>query len=314
MSTADEGKNRLLAHLAMLTFALLIAGSFAFGSLIAGEIAPAPLNAVRFLLGTAVMGVVAFGPAGNTLAVPQAPWRFIILGALLAVYFVTMFVALKITAPVATSAIFTLIPLLVAGFGLIIVGQRTGPVGLVSLIFAGMGSLWVIFRGDFGAMARFEIGPGEQIFFVGCLCYAINTPLLRRFSRGEPAMVLSFFSLAATTVWIGLYGLPEMLATNWGALPPIVWWVILYLAVFPTAVSFFLLQFASLHLPAAKVIAYGYLTPIFVIVLEGLMGHGWASLSVLMGALITVLGLLVLGLSHEHPKSGSARPKKRLPS
>ncbi|WDR07183.1 DMT family transporter [Devosia rhodophyticola] len=303
MSTTEAGRHHLLAHLAMLTFSLLIAGSFALGSLIVGEIAPAPLNAVRFLLGTTIMGVAAFGLARHRLAVPAAPWRFAILGALMAVYFVTMFIALKITAPVATSAVFTLIPLLVAGFGLIIVGQRTGPVGLLSLVFAGLGSLWVIFRGDIGAIGRFEIGRGEQIFFVGCVCYAINTPLLRRFSRGEPAMVLSFFSLAASTVWIGLYGLPDALQTDWGALSPLVWWVIIYLAIFPTAVSFFLLQFASLHLPAAKVIAYGYLTPIFVILLEGLMGHGWASLSVLAGALVTVFGLAVLGLVPERRRN-----------
>jgi len=67
----------------------------------------------------------------------------------------------------------------------------------------------------------------------------------------------------------------------------------------PTAVCFFLIQFASAHLPAAKVIAYGYLVPALVIVLEGIAGHGWATLSVAAGALVTVLGLLVLALLRE---------------
>ena len=91
----------------------------------------------------------------------------------------------------------------------------------------------------------------------------------------------------------------EILATDWPHLPPFVWWVVLYLAVGPTAICFFLIQFASAHLPAAKVIAYGYLTPAFVIVFEGIAGHGWASLSVVAGALVTVLGLLVLALLKE---------------
>ena len=96
------------------------------------------------------------------------------------------------------------------------------------------------------------------------------------------------------TIWLSLYGLPEILATDWLALPPVVWWVVLYLAIGPTAICFFLIQFASLHLPAAKVIAYGYLVPAFVIVFEGVAGHGWASLSVVAGAMVTVLGLAVL--------------------
>lgn len=296
---SDNPTQRLLAHLAMLGFALLIAGSFTLGGLIVGQIEPAPLNAIRFLIGTALMGAATFGVARHKRVMPAGLWRFALMGLLMAVYFVSMFVALKMTAPVATSAVFTLIPLMAAGLGLVLVGQRTGPVGMLSLVFAGLGSIWVIFRGDVAAIARFDIGQGELIYLVGCICYAIYTPLLRKFSRGEPAMVASFFTLLATTIWIALYGIPDLLTTDWLHLPVRVWWVIAYLAVFPTAVSFFLVQFASLRLPAAKVIAYGYLTPVFVIGLEGLAGHGWASGSVMAGALVTVLGLAVLALAPE---------------
>ena len=67
--------------------------------------------------------------------------------------------------------------------------------------------------------------------------------------------------------------------------------------VFTTAGTFFLLQFAALRLPAAKVLAYNYLTPTFVILYEGLLGHGWTSASVVAGALVTVLGLAVMALA-----------------
>jgi hypothetical protein len=55
-------------------------------------------------------------------------------------------------------------------------------------------------------------------------------------------------------------------------------------------------QFAALRLPSAKVIAYGYLTPAFVILFEGLAGHGWPAPSVFGGAAVTVLGLIVLAM------------------
>ena len=57
-----------------------------------------------------------------------------------------------------------------------------------------------------------------------------------------------------------------------------------------------LLQYASMRLPAPKVLGYGYLTPSFIIVLEGLIGHGWVNLSVVAGALVTACGLLVMAL------------------
>jgi drug/metabolite transporter (DMT)-like permease len=294
IAAADPSRQRLLAHLAMLLFAALLGGSFAFGAMAVPHLAPAPLNSVRFLLAAVVMGGFAYGVRRQRLSWPAAPWRFLVMGFLMAIYFVTMFIALEITEPVATSAVFTLIPLMTAGIAFFLAGQRSGPLVLLSLLLAGLGSIWVIFRGDVERMLGFQIGRGELIFFVGCFAYAIYTPLLRRFSRGEPALVMSFWTLAASALCITLWGLPEIIATDWLALPALVWWVVLYLAVGSTAICFFLIQFASHHLPAAKVIAYGYLTPAFVILLEGLVGHGWTSISIVMGAVVTVLGLLVL--------------------
>ena len=48
------------------------------------------------------------------------------MGALMAVYFVTMFIALTMTLPVATSAVFTLVPLMTAGTAWFLLGQRSG--------------------------------------------------------------------------------------------------------------------------------------------------------------------------------------------
>ncbi|WP_423069347.1 DMT family transporter [Devosia sp. CN2-171] len=293
---AADGRQRKVAHLAMLLFAALIAGSFTLGALTVPLIHAVPLNALRFVMAALLMGAFAFGVARHQFSWPKAPWRFGINGFLTAVYFVSMFIALTMTKPVATSAVYTLVPLMTAVTAYFIVGQRSGPAVLVSLLLAGAGAICVIFRGDLDALLRFDIGQGELIYFVGCVAYALYTPLLRRFNRGEPALVLSFWTMTATAAWIVLYGLPEIAATDWLQFDPLVWWVVLYLAIGPTAVCFFLIQFASSHLPAAKVIAYGYLVPAFVIVFEGMAGHGWASISVAIGAAVTVLGLLVLAL------------------
>jgi drug/metabolite transporter (DMT)-like permease len=289
-------RERLLAHLSMLAFSALIAGSFTSGALVVDFIHPVPLNAVRFLVASVVTGIAVFGAMRQPLRLPAAPWRFAVMGVLMAVYFVTQFVALGMTLPVATSAVYTLVPLMTAATAYLLVGQRSGPVVLFSLLLAGAGAIWVIFRGDPAALARFDVGRGELIYFVGCAAYAIYTPLLRRFSRGEPALVLSFWTLFASAVWIALSGIPDILATDWLHLPAIVWWVVLYLAVGSTAICFFLIQYASLRLPAPKVIAYGYLTPAFVILFEALAGHGLPSFSIIAGAGVTVLGLVVLAV------------------
>lgn len=292
--THATGRDRFRGHLAMFTFAALIAGSFSFGRLALPYVDPAPLNAVRYIIAALAMGIYAFGMRGHRFQRPVAPWRFAILGALMGFYFVAMFVALTMTSPVSTSAVFTLMPLLTAFFGYLILQQVVRPLVGVSLIFAGVGSVWVIFGGDLNAILAFDIGRGEVIYFVGCIGHAMFAPLLRKFDRGEPSSVSTFFILIATGLWISLYGAPGIMATNWLALPPVAWMAVFYLAIFSGMFTFLIMQFAAQRMPASKMLAYGYLVPVFVIFYEGLMGNGWVSLTVALGAFVTCLGLVVL--------------------
>lgn len=291
------GREKLLGHLAMLLFAALIAGSFSVGDLAVPHLEPAALNSLRFFLGALLMGVVAFSITGSVPPFPKQAWRFAILGALMAAYFVLMFVALKISSPVSTGAVFTLIPMMSAGFGWLFLRQTTRPIVLFSLLIAAAGAVWVIFRGDIYAIMNFEIGKGEAIFFIGCAGHAAYVALVKKFTQGEATSVFAFYSLSATWLWITLVAIPEILTTDWTALPSIVWIGIAYLVIFTTATTFFLLRYAAVRLPASKVLSYGYLTPSFIILIEGLIGHGWVSLSVMAGALVTALALAVVALS-----------------
>lgn len=294
------GMQKVVAHLAMLLFAALVAGSFSFGALAAPHMGPAALNATRFLFGTTIMGVAAFMILRGRVPAPVAPWRYGVLGILMAVFFVTMFVALQFTDPVSTGAVFTLMPLMSAFFGYIFLRQV--PTGLVvaSLLIAGAGALWVIFRGDIHALATFDVGRGEMIFAVGVAGHAAYASLVRKFNRGEPVIAFTFWTLLATGLCIAVYGAREIAGTDWSELPAVVWWSILYLSIFTTAGTFFLLQFAALRLPASKVLAYNYLTPSIVILFEGLLGHGWAGPAIAAGALVTVLGLVVLAFAPDN--------------
>ena len=82
-------------------------------------------------------------------------------------------------------------------------------------------------------------------------------------------------------------------------MPPIVWVTAVYISVFASALTFFLMRYGALRLPAAKVMAYGYVIPTVVIVLEGLSGHGWVEPPVLLGVAATVVALLMLVLNRD---------------
>lgn len=284
----------LRGHLAMLLFSALVAGSFSLGALAANAVEPAALNAVRFAIAAVVIGVVALLTKGLPRTMWQAPWRYLVLGGLFAAYFVLMFEGLKTAHPVSTAAVFTLTPVMSAVFGYGLLGQVTTRRMLLALAIGAVGALWVIFRADWQAFLRFEVGRGEIYYFWGCMAHAIYTPMVRKLNRGEAPVVFSFGTLVAGFVLLSLYGWGDILSTQWLALEPIVWITILYVAVFASAVTFVLVQFATLHLPSAKVMAYTYLVPSWVILWEIALGHGAPTGLVLIGIALTCVALWML--------------------
>lgn len=286
-----------MAHLAMVVFAAVISVSFTLGDLAAPFIHPAVLTALRFATAAIVLAVLAV-PLVNKTSMSNS-WRYAVVGGLLAGYFILMFEALRLTDPVSTSAVFTLTPIMSAVFGYLLMRQLTSGLMALALVTAGIGAIWVIFRADIDAMLGLKFGQGEQLFFVGCALHALYAPMGRLLNRGEPVVLFSFLSICGGLVVTVAYGLPHITATDWVALPPVAWAAVVYLGVFATAGTVFLLQFATLRLPAGKVMAYGYLVPVFVIVWEGLIGHGWIERKVLPGVVAILVALLVLVAERE---------------
>ncbi|MBY6003127.1 DMT family transporter [Salipiger bermudensis] len=278
----------------MLAFSALVAGSFAMGSLAAPHIAPTALNAVRFVLAALILSAVALASGKVSRASLEAPWRYLVLGGLMIAYFVLMFEGLKTAAPVSMSAVFTLTPLMAAGFGWLLMRQRMTSRMALALAVGAVGALWVIFRGDLGALLAFGVGRGEAVYFVGCAAHAVYAPMVRRLNRGEPALVFTLWTNLAGTVLLLIWGWPALMATDWAALPPIVWITIAYTAIAATAATFVLLQFAALRLPSAKVMAYTYLTPSWVILWTLALGQGVPPATMLVGVALTIAALLLL--------------------
>ena len=288
MSPASQG------HLAMLSFSALVAGSFAMGSLAAPHIAPTALNAVRFVLAGLILSGVAAASGKVTRASLEAPWRYLVLGGLMIGYFVLMFEGLKTAAPVSMSAVFTLTPVMAAGFGWLLMRQRMTERMALALAVGAVGALWVIFDGSLQEALRVGVGRGEAVYFVGCAAHALYAPMVRKLNRGEPALVFTLWTNLAGMVLLLIWGWPALIATDWAALPPIVWITIAYTAVAATAATFVLLQFAALRLPSANVMAYTYLTPSWVILWTLALGQGVPPAMILVGVGLTVVALLLL--------------------
>lgn len=294
VATAPRSDTGRGGHLAMLAFSALIAGSFSLGGQIANEIDPAALNAVRFVIAAAAVWGVLRARDGLPSGAAAAPWRYLILGGLFAIYFVTMFEGLKTAPPVASAAVFTLTPVMSAVFGWVLLRQGVTARIAVALAIGAAGAVWVIFRADWQAIWAFRIGPGEAIFFWGCVAHAVYTPLVRVLNRGEPILAFTFLTLAACAAVLLVWGAGAIVATDWAGLRPLVWVTLAYTALIASSTTVFLVQYAAMRLPASKVMAYTYLTPTWVLVWERALGQPVPPVMVLAGVGLSVGALVLL--------------------
>ncbi|HCY99323.1 MAG: hypothetical protein A3D16_08115 [Rhodobacterales bacterium RIFCSPHIGHO2_02_FULL_62_130] len=278
----------------MLCFSALVAGSFSLGAMAAPYVSPSALTVLRFALAASLVGAAALATTGLPRSAWQAPWRYVVLGGLLAAYFVLMFEGLRTAEAVPAAAVFTLTPVMAAGFGWLLLRQVTTVRMAVALVVGAMGALWVIFRADLAAALRLEVGRGEVIYFFGCIAHALYAPMVRKLNRGEPAVVFTFGMMVAGLGLLTLWGWRDVVQTDWANLPRIVWICLIYVSVAASAMTFVLLQYATLRLPAAKVMAYTYLVPAWVTLWELALGRGAPPLQVSGGVVLTVVALALL--------------------
>ena len=281
-------------HIALLFFSMFVAGTYSLGSLAAPFFDATALMALRFLFAALLMGGMIIGFYPKELRETKAHWRYLLLGTIFAVYFVALFEALKTSSAVSTGAMFTLTPFFTAGFAYLLLRQRISKYILLSLLIAATGAVWVIFRGNLDALLAFDLGRGEKIFFIGVIAHAIYVPLARMLDRGEPVTVFSFGVLAGGSLPLLLLSFPQLLTTDWNAVPKIVWVTLAYMVIFATLITFVLLQYGNQRLPGAKVMAYTYLIPSWVIVWEALLGKGVVDVGVYFGVGLTVFAMLML--------------------
>lgn len=303
--------SQMRGHLAMFIFSIFVAGSFIFGVQVANLAEPAAINSARFIIAAGLIAIYLWvNPTIKRVdfkPLKIAPWRYLFLATVFSTYFIFMFEGLKTAATVSASVIFTLIPIMTAVFGYIILRQVITKRMALALFVGAVGAIWVVFRADISNLLSFNIGKGEMIYFFGCIFHAMFIPMSRKYNCGEKPIISTLAILIVGGVIMAIFGYEDLLAVDWLNMPLIFWVGLLYLGIFSSAVTFFLIQYAALVLPSGKVMAYNFLTPVWVILIEVLMGQGWPPLLISAGIILAIIALIML-LKDEHKLEELSKP------
>jgi drug/metabolite transporter (DMT)-like permease len=291
------------AHLGMLLWAVLIAASFFAAAQVNPAIDPVLLTGLRLLFSALLFAPLLWlqGAPAMTLAALRG---HALLGLLLALYFGSLFEALRYTSAVNTGTLFTLVPLLTLCFeGFLLPGTQQKH-RLLPMLMAAGGALLLILKGD-GPEALPAPYP-IFVYGIGCLAMALYSPLSQRLKAGS----LGGRSPVAMTFWNMLFGALFLFAFclasgGWrsGALlsaHDLLW--LGYLALFATLATFWLLHRAIGVIAPATVISYIYLSTLLLTLFHWLwLGQSPRPLE-LAGAGLVALGMLALVLGSRQPQ------------
>ncbi|MEH6451584.1 MAG: EamA family transporter, partial [Psychromonas sp.] len=164
------------------------------------------------------------------------------------------------------------------------------------------GTCWVIFGGDIHALLAFSLNSGDALFMAGCIamvCFSISMKLLY---RGDDMVVVVFCTLLGGALWMLLALLLFNKPLQWHLLDSDLLFHMGYLAIFTTLVSTFIIQKTTVVLGPTKVMAYIYLSPLFVAILMWMFEGKTIPGIVLPGMILSISATALLQLQNRLKK------------
>ena len=296
--SGPDGRMRR-GHILMMLATVLIASSFPVGAAITHGLDTLVLTFLRFALAAVLFAPIVAWRYGLALPSLRDLARYAALSACLVAFFWGMFAALRYTSALNTATIFAVTPVMTAAFAAILLKERLNGAARIALPLGMVGAVWVIFRGDMAALIALELGRGDVIFFAGSIAMAVYGPLVKYLYRGEPMAQMTFWTLVTGTVWLLILSAPRLPGVEWSAVPAAVYGGIVYLAVFSTLVTFFVVQWANTVIGPTKVMSYTYLNPALVLVMGLALGEAAPPLATYPGLVIIVAATFVLQWSEQ---------------
>ena len=304
---APGGRALTVAVLALMGAPLFWAGNYVVGAAAVETIDPVSLVWLRWVI--AVVPLLALAqwverPDWRAL-LRQWPWIVGLSALGMIGYTWLLYVALEHTPPFNASLINAFNPALIVLMAVLILGDRMTVRKVVGVAVALVGVLVVISGGDIAAVFRTGVGTGE-LFMVSAVCvwtaYTITgrmSPTLPPVSSTALQAVVAVVVMASVTFAMGGPTLPP----SSGSL-----WALLFIAVFPSVLSYLLWNRALQVIPASSAGVFMNLVTVYVAAFTVLSG-GRITVPEVVGGVLVITGVVLTNVQRRiWPGAGTTRP------
>lgn len=273
-----------------LAFAVMWSSAFTTTRIIVTAAPPLTALVIRFAL-SAVAGIVIARALGQSWRLSRAEWRVLIIFGIMqnALYLGLNWIAMRSIEASAASIIASMMPLLVAFFGWVWLGEKLRPVAIAGLVL-GVAGVAIIM----GVRLQHGLDPiGAILCVIAVVALTVATLVVRGTGGSRNMLMIVALQMAVGAAVL----LPPALILEWGQHIEWSWQLVaafLYTVAAPgLAATFIWFQLVN-RIGAVRAATFHFLSPIFGVTIAALLlgeRFGWSDV---IGACIVAAGILLV--------------------
>ena len=290
-------KTILSQNLTLLLWVSLMASSFVVSKELLPYANPIASTGLRFILASIFMlpivWITNIRNKNTRFVGTKVIIQYSFISLFLVLFFLGLFEALKTTSALRTSVIYTLVPLISVVLTYSVLKLKTSKTKIIGFILGTTGAIWVLLVINPGNIQLLQWNHGDSIFGVACFSLALHVILVKKWGADVPPAEGAFYIMAIGGIillpFLFLFG--NLSTVAWLHLQ--FWKTLLFLTIFTTMATFFLQQYLVQQVGPNRLLAFTYLIPGLVAIIQGLTVTAklWNSLP---GVLLTFLALYLI--------------------
>jgi drug/metabolite transporter (DMT)-like permease len=286
----------LQAHLAILLANVIYGANFS----IAKEVMPAYIQPFAFVLLRVGGALLLFLMVSTFVIKEKIDKKDIPRVALLGVCGVAinqlMFLkGLSLTTPINASIIMISNPIAVLLFAAIALKERIAFNKIIGIILGITGALLLLMFNktfSFGS----ETIKGDTMVLINSISWAfyvvLAKPLMKKYNTFTVVKWVFLFGF----IYVLPFGYSEMKLIDWGSIPPIGWYCILFVVIATTFLAYMLNTYALKELSPSVVSIYIYLQPFIATVIAVIFGKDELDARKIVSAFLIIAGVYLVSL------------------
>jgi drug/metabolite transporter (DMT)-like permease len=249
----------------LLTLAVLFwSGNFIVGRAIRGNIPPVTLAFWRWCGASLLVLFFAWPHLKQNWRMIRGHWPILVLLSVLGVAAFNTLVYTGLQSTIALNAFLlqAMMPVLIVGMSFLLFRETLSLLQTFGIFLSLAGAVVVIIQGNVQALFALSLNRGDLFIFIAVVCYGGYSVLLRKRPSIHPLSFLGFTFMAGALILLPFY-LIEAYTLLPTPFESSTLWAIVYVAIFPSIVSYFCFNSGVERIGANRAGLFMYLMPLF---------------------------------------------------